>query len=121
MCKSFATVKIAIGIEILVEYMKTMLIVFGIGLRRTDRTSLVVQCVKDPALSLLWLRSLLWREFDPWPGNFHMLQIWPKKKKGETKDIFCNTNSRSILYAFYFFCIPFTYLIEYLVLGSHDY
>ena len=85
MCKSFATVKIAIGIEILVEYMKTMLIVFGIGLRRTDRTSLVVQCVKDPALSLLWLRSLLWREFDPWPGNFHMLQIWPKKKKRRNK------------------------------------
>ena len=24
--------------------------------------------VKDMALSLLWLRSLLWYEFDPWPG-----------------------------------------------------
>ena len=23
--------------------------------------------VKDPALSLLWLGSLLWRQFDPWP------------------------------------------------------
>ena len=28
--------------------------------------------VKDPALSLLWLG------FDPWPGNFCMLQAWPK-------------------------------------------
>ena len=25
--------------------------------------------VKDPVLSLLWLR------FDPWPGNFHILKI----------------------------------------------
>ena len=30
--------------------------------------------VKDPALSLLW------RRFDPWPGNFHMLQLQPKPK-----------------------------------------
>ena len=35
--------------------------------------------VKDPALSLLWLRSRLWCRFDPWPWNFHMLQMWPKK------------------------------------------
>ena len=26
--------------------------------------------VKDPKLLLLWLRSLLWYRFDPWPGNF---------------------------------------------------
>ena len=25
--------------------------------------------------------SLLWLAFDPWPGNFCMLQVWPKKKK----------------------------------------
>lgn len=29
----------------------------------------MVQCVKDSVLSLQW------------PGNFHMLQAWPKKKK----------------------------------------
>ena len=34
--------------------------------------SLVAQCVKDPALSLQQLRSLLWHGFDPWPGNFCM-------------------------------------------------
>ena len=28
--------------------------------------------VKDPAWSLLWLG------FNPWPGNFHMLQARPK-------------------------------------------
>ena len=22
--------------------------------------------------------SLLWHEFNPWPRNFHMLQVWPK-------------------------------------------
>ena len=30
--------------------------------------------VKDSVLSLPWL------EFDPWPGNFCMLQVWPKNK-----------------------------------------
>ena len=25
--------------------------------------------------------SLLWLGFDAWPGNFCMLQVWPKKKK----------------------------------------
>ena len=33
-------------------------------------SSLVAQEVKDPALSLLWLRSLLWHGFDPCPRNF---------------------------------------------------
>ena len=34
----------------------------------------MAQQVKDPVLSLLWPGSLLWCEFNPWPGNFHMLQ-----------------------------------------------
>ena len=38
------------------------------------------QWVKDLVLSLQWLRSLLWHRFDPWPGNFHMLWVWQKKK-----------------------------------------
>ena len=25
--------------------------------------------------------SLLWHGFDPWPGNFRMPWVWPKKKK----------------------------------------
>ena len=37
----------------------------------------MVQHVKDPVLSLQQLVSLLWHEFDPWPGNFHMPQAWP--------------------------------------------
>ena len=35
-------------------------------------SSLMVQQVKDPALSLLWLG------FNPWPGNSHMPWSWPK-------------------------------------------
>ena len=47
-----------------------------------------MQQVKDLALSLQWLRSLLWLWLDPWPGNFHML--WGGgggggKKRKETK------------------------------------
>ena len=42
---------------------------------------LVEQGVKDPVLSLQWLRLLLWHGFDPWPRNFYMPQVWPEKKK----------------------------------------
>ena len=48
--------------------------------KKVLRSSLVVEGVEDLALSLQQLRSLLWRGFDPWPGNIHMLQLWPKKK-----------------------------------------
>ena len=34
--------------------------------------------VRDLVLSLLQLR------FDPWPGNFQMLQVWLKKEKENT-------------------------------------
>ena len=47
---------------------------------------------KDPALSLLWFGSLLWCNFDPWPGNFCMLRAQPKinkpKKKKKDKNQF---------------------------------
>ena len=35
----------------------------------------MAQWVKYPVLSLLW------RRFNPWPGNFHMPQVRPKMKK----------------------------------------
>ena len=44
----------------------------------------VVQQVKDLALSLFWLRSLLWCGFNPGPRNLHVLWAWPKKKKKKT-------------------------------------
>ena len=48
----------------------------GIGIRTTwVQTSFMELWVKDPALPLQWPR------FDPWPGNFHMLWVWPKQKK----------------------------------------
>ena len=42
-------------------------------------SSLVVQWVKDPALSLLWLRSLRWCGFSPWLRKFHMPRAQPKR------------------------------------------
>ena len=39
----------------------------------------MAQWVKDPALSLMWLRSLLWSRFDPWPRNFCMPQAQLKR------------------------------------------
>ena len=38
----------------------------------------MVQWAKDSALSLQWLRLLLWHRFSPWPGDFHLLQVWPE-------------------------------------------
>lgn len=35
--------------------------------------------------SRLWLGPLQWRGFDPWPRNFGMQQIWPKRKKKKKK------------------------------------
>ena len=35
----------------------------------------MAQWVKDPVLSL----QQLGHGFDPWPGNFHMPLVWPKK------------------------------------------
>ena len=29
----------------------------------------------------MWCRSQLQLRYHPWPGNFHRLKIWPKKKK----------------------------------------
>ena len=50
------------------------------------RHSLVAQQVKDPAWSLLWLRSLLWYGFDPYPGNISMPRAQPKKGGGGLLD-----------------------------------
>lgn len=36
--------------------------------------------VKDLALLLLWLGSLLWQGFSPWPRNFCKPWAWAKKK-----------------------------------------
>ena len=43
----------------------------------------MAQQVKDLVLSLQWLRSLVWRRFDPWTGNFHMLLVLQKWGGGE--------------------------------------
>ena len=50
----------------------------------------MAQQVKDPALSPLWLGSLLWRRFNPWPRKFCMPQAWQERegrKEGKRKDI----------------------------------
>ena len=39
----------------------------------------MVQRIKDPGVSLLWLWLPLWCRFDPWPENFHI--VWGVAKK----------------------------------------
>ena len=43
-------------------------------------SSLVAQQIKDLVLLLLW------RGFDPWPGNFHM--SWARPKQQQQKSLF---------------------------------
>ena len=60
----------------------------GCGPKKTNKkinegggVPIVAQQVKDPVLSLLWFRSLLWQRLDPWPRNFCMLGAKKKKKR----------------------------------------
>lgn len=71
---------------------------------------LLAKWIKDPVLLPLWPLQL-----DPWPGGFHMLQVWLKKKKKNhwvpalalPSAIFCS----------FHFCVPFSYL--FFVFHSH--
>ena len=42
----------------------------------------MVQRVKNLMSALLWFRSLLWPEFDPWPEKSHMQVQGNKNKEG---------------------------------------
>ena len=55
------------------------------SLKNHCRSPLVVQQVKDPALLLQHPGLLLWHGFDPWPRNFHVPGVLPKKGKQKTK------------------------------------
>ena len=46
----------------------------------THQSSQVAQWVKDPALSPLWHRSLLWHGFDTWPREILHAAGTAKKK-----------------------------------------
>ena len=46
----------------------------------------MAQWVGDPVLSLLWLRSLLWCEFDPGAGTFCMPRCGQTTKKEFMRD-----------------------------------
>ena len=41
---------------------------------------MLVQWVKDPPLSLQWLKLLLWHRFGPWLQNLYMLWAWPERE-----------------------------------------
>ena len=55
--------------------------------KKISGRSLVVQWVKDLSLSLQWLGLLLGDGFDPWPRNFHMPQVQPRKQTSEDMPI----------------------------------
>ena len=55
-------------------------------------SSPVARCIEDLVLPLEHLRLLLWRWFDPCPGNVHMLGMWPKKKRKKEMLFVCSGN-----------------------------
>lgn len=46
-------------------------------IQKKPLSSLVAQKVKDLVLSRQWLRSLLWRQFNPWLENFYVTWTQP--------------------------------------------
>ena len=55
----------------------------------------------DPPLSLQQLGSLLWLGFNPWPGNFCMAQVQPKRKEDtSTAASFTYSNEYKLLFPF---------------------
>ena len=64
----------------------------------------MAQWVKDAVSSLQWLWSLLWHRFDPWPGNFHTLQAWPKNQQTKQKIVHSPTTvAYKYTFDFFFF------------------
>ena len=55
-----------------------------------EGSSLVSQRIKDLALALQRLRSLLWLEFNPWPGNMHVPEVQPKTKQPKQNTVATN-------------------------------
>ena len=47
----------------------------------TGSTPSLAQWVKDLVLLQLWYRLQMWLGFNSWPGNFHMLWGWLRKKR----------------------------------------
>ena len=58
-----------------------------IFVKKNGWSSQVAPQVKDLALSLHQLGSLLWCGFSPWPRDFHMLQAQPKINMRENKHL----------------------------------
>ena len=56
----------------------------------------MAQEVKDPALSLQWLGSLLWPGFDPWPGNFRMPKQNKTKQYAASRGLGCDEERQTI-------------------------
>ena len=78
----------------------------------------MAQQAKDPALSLLWLRLLLWCGFDLWAENFHMPWAWQNKtKQNKTQKPKQNLLYHYLVNSFFppMFCI--TYKIKSKLLG----
>lgn len=59
-------------------------------------SSPVAQRVKDQVWSLQLLRLLLWRGFDPWPGNFHLLWAPPFPKENDMTDEYLRFDYKTI-------------------------
>ena len=68
----------------------------------------MAQQIKELALSLQWLRSLLRHRFDI--RKFHMLWVWPKRKKGRKKIVNISQQPHSTAMKFYYF-LPHPFIL----------
>lgn len=67
------------GVTSVAQCVKDLTAVAGVAVEGSIPS--LTQCVKDPALLQLLRRLQLQLWFDPWPWNFHLPLMQPKKKK----------------------------------------
>ena len=72
------------GVPAVAQWVRNLTKVAQVAVETQVRSSSWYSGLKDPELPQLWCRLQLWLRFNPWPGNFHMLQERPYKNYTHT-------------------------------------
>ena len=59
----------------MVQWVKNLIAAAWVAVEVWVQSLVSRDTLKNPAMSQLWCRSRLWLGLNPWPRNFHMLQV----------------------------------------------
>ena len=65
----------------MVQWVKNLTAATSTAVESQIQSSVPSSGLKDPVLLQLQHRLPLWLRVNPWPRKFHMLQMWPQRKK----------------------------------------